>query len=1000
MRRRWLSLILLLLLVALLGEAWAVTVTLREANNTLIAAGCNPCAYAVYAGQNLSQSFTAAGNYTLSKVALYVANVGVADTLNVSLVADAGGIPSSSPGAVLSRGSNNTPATYGWYFFDLAPHVRLTSGTTYWIVTRNGAPSLANGYGWWRSGADSYAGGTLAYDQGKGWARVNEDMPFRNYGYNDAQIRVALGANRTLARIGDAVRYTVYMNNTGTELASRAWVNLTLPPEVTYTSDTAGTLGGVRTGNYNWTFINVTAGAHSFTVDGIVGSGVGGQAVVATAQLDFHGVLASVGQGSAAQRAITVQGPGITLAAVGSPPYVRRGDNVNFTIYYNNTGNDLARWLWINITLPTTANYLSDTASASRSAGPGRLNLTFANVSAGPHSFTLTLTQKPNLSGGTPFPLNSRADYRDVRGNSYPRNQAVATVILRGPRITLALSADRAFLTPGDFLALRIDYGNTGSGITLAENLYINLTLVPGLGLRNVSAGASYNTTTRNVTWLFPTLLTGVTGSLRANATSSPLLGDGQALVIVVRATFADDLGNAMAPVSTNLALGVRTPVLALQTTLAQARVEALQATEYRVYINNTGAGICGRAWVNVTLSSALAFTGFNLQGTSGLLVNFQPGIGRLGFVFVNLAPGRHALVITLTPMGALANGTALSISSTVDYRDANGNPRPPQASPPVTLLVKAPLVQVVLQASRTSAQVGDTVALTAVVTNRGLATASDVWVNLTLHPSLIRGSSSFPWDGGRPAWHLRSLQPGAAVVINFTVAIAGNATQGNVLDITAATDYTDSHGGLLARDRGSPLGLVIPNQASPISPLTLGLLAALGAAGAFLAYLFVSGRKEPEVEEVLLIHREGLLLAQASRERTHGKDRDILAGSLVAIQAFIKDAFQTETEKDLERMDLGEYKILIRRGNYAFLVVAVKGSPTRRTGARLQAALGKLESEHADVLAGWMGNMDEMTAVQRTLEEVLHGHLGPHPPGHEGSAHEVGLPPGPPPPP
>jgi uncharacterized repeat protein (TIGR01451 family) len=309
-------------------------------------------------------------------------------------------------------------------------------------------------------------------------------------------------------------------------------------------------------------------------------------------------------------------------------------------------------------------------------------------------------------------------------------------------------------------------------------------------------------------------------------------------------------------------------------------------------------------------------------------------------------------------------------------------------------------MVQVVLQASRSSGQVGDTVAFTAVVTNRGLAMASDVWVNLTLHPSLIRGSSDFPWDDGRPAWHLRSLQPGATVMINFTVVIAGNATQGNVLDITSTTDYTDSHGGLLARDRGSPLGIAIPIQASPPSPLTLGLLAALGTASAILVYLLVAGRKEPEVEEVLLIHREGLLLAQASRERIHGKDRDILAGSLVAIQAFIKDAFQTETERDLERMDLGEYKILIRRGSYAFLVVAVKGSPTRRTGARLQAALERLESEHADVLAGWMGNMDEMAAVQRTLEEVLRGHLGPHPSEHEDAVQEMGLPPGPPPPP
>src|SRR5256885_15161115 len=41
---------------------------------------------------------------------------------------------------------------------------------------------------------------------------------------------------------------------------------MTLPSGVQYGSDTAGGLGGTKTGDFNWTFANLTNGPHSFSI--------------------------------------------------------------------------------------------------------------------------------------------------------------------------------------------------------------------------------------------------------------------------------------------------------------------------------------------------------------------------------------------------------------------------------------------------------------------------------------------------------------------------------------------------------------------------------------------------------------------------------------------------------------------------------------------------------------------------------------------------------------
>ncbi|HEB62464.1 MAG TPA: hypothetical protein ENI82_04845 [Bacteroidetes bacterium] len=78
-------------------------------------------------------------------------------------------------------------------------------------------------------------------------------------------------------------------------------------------------------------------------------------------------------------------------------------------------------------------------------------------------------------------------------------------------------------------------------------------------------------------------------------------------------------------------------------------------------------------------------------------------------------------------------------------------------------------------------------------------------------------------------------------------------------------------------------------------------------------------------IEEIYLIQRDsGLLLAHASQNQS--LNRDLVAGMLTAIKAFVEDAFQKNSE-DLEMIEYGSYKIFIQTFRSYYMAIAISGS-------------------------------------------------------------------------
>ncbi len=97
----------------------------------------------------------------------------------------------------------------------------------------------------------------------------------------------------------------------------------------------------------------------------------------------------------------------------------------------------------------------------------------------------------------------------------------------------------------------------------------------------------------------------------------------------------------------------------------------------------------------------------------------------------------------------------------------------------------------------------------------------------------------------------------------------------------------------------------------------------------------FFTGVKESElilkdavtstIEEVYLIQRDsGLLLASASNQDS--MDKDVIAGMLTAIKSFVEDAFNMAAQ-DLETIEYGSYKIVIRSYYSFYIAVAISGA-------------------------------------------------------------------------
>ncbi len=145
-------------------------------------------------------------------------------------------------------------------------------------------------------------------------------------------------------------------------------------------------------------------------------------------------------------------------------------------------------------------------------------------------------------------------------------------------------------------------------------------------------------------------------------------------------------------------------------------------------------------------------------------------------------------------------------------------------------------------------------------------------------------------------------------------------------------------------------------------------VLLAAGVAGYFLA----SRIPRPyALENVFLIHNDGRLVAHVSKEDNTNLDKDVVSAMFTAVQEFVKDSFQ-KGEVGLKKLEIGDKKVTIEKGQSAYLALIYSGWPAKETFESLPMLMRDIEERYKGRLDKWNGTMKTVRGVDKMLQEFM----------------------------
>ncbi len=128
------------------------------------------------------------------------------------------------------------------------------------------------------------------------------------------------------------------------------------------------------------------------------------------------------------------------------------------------------------------------------------------------------------------------------------------------------------------------------------------------------------------------------------------------------------------------------------------------------------------------------------------------------------------------------------------------------------------------------------------------------------------------------------------------------------------------------------------------------------------------------QVQEVLLISRtSGLLIAHTAQIQSGMTvDKDLISGMLTAIQDFVTEAFKSQSEQDLERIQYGDSKILLELGRTSYLAVVVTGIEPDHFRSNVQALNRRIHNRFYKLLRNYDGDSSQLSELTVLLQKFL----------------------------
>jgi hypothetical protein len=322
--------------------------------------------------------------------------------------------------------------------------------------------------------------------------------------------------------------------------------------------------------------------------------------------------------------------------------------------------------------------------------------------------------------------------------------------------------------------------------------------------------------------------------------------------------------------------------------------------------------------------------------------------------------------------------------SVALNYTNADGRERPGSTSAAATTIsLNVPSIDADLIARPVQVQPGGDVAYTLFYNNSRPVLARSVRAEVFLPPGVPLSSADPVYTStgpGKYIWDLPDVGSGEHH-INITVTVPRSFAAGTALRATAFVNYTD--------DAGTPVGgsqtfadatVFIPEPPAASPPylaVAIGVAIASVLAGV-VAWRVRSAAKETVIDEVFLLHRDGLLIKHYTRRLKPDVDSDILSGMLIAVQNFVNESFIGEAglrkEGQLDEMKFGQYRILLVRGKFVIVGAVISGPRVEKVPAQIRAAIDDLEGGLGGVLERWDGDMQEVAGADRFMQDLIGG--------------------------
>jgi len=123
-------------------------------------------------------------------------------------------------------------------------------------------------------------------------------------------------------------------------------------------------------------------------------------------------------------------------------------------------------------------------------------------------------------------------------------------------------------------------------------------------------------------------------------------------------------------------------------------------------------------------------------------------------------------------------------------------------------------------------------------------------------------------------------------------------------------------------------------------------------------------------VEEVLVVLRDGRLIATAGRDESRSKDADLMSGMLVAIQGIAKEGL--ERGGTLESIKYEDNTILMVSGPRLNVATVVYGLPDEALRQVLEETVRQLEATYGDIIDGWDGDLSVFAGVGEAVHPLV----------------------------